>query len=70
MTRPDIGCVCIETGIHCALTANGPSRDQLLEGFRRDHTGPGHIPEEPPRDWYGKEAEFRRHLQRIREVAT
>jgi hypothetical protein len=66
MTRPAVACICVDLGIHNAIYADGPTRLALIDAFRRDHAGLGHIEEQPPRDWYGKEAEFRRHLERVR----
>lgn len=58
MTRPDVACLCVERQIHAAITVNGAHRDQLLAQFAADHTGPGHVPEVPPRDWHGKAAKI------------
>jgi hypothetical protein len=68
MTRPDVACICLDLGTHCALTVVGEHREELLELFRQEHSGPGHLPEEPPKDWHEKEAAFQRHLDRIREA--
>lgn len=64
--RPDAACLCIDRGIHSAITVSGEHRERLLAQFHRDHTGPGHIPEIPPRDWHGKQAALNRHLEATR----
>jgi hypothetical protein len=68
VTRLDVACICVDDGIHAALIVTGEHRDLLITRFRDDHSGPGHLPEEPPRDWYGKEAEFQRYLKRVRRA--
>jgi hypothetical protein len=70
MTRPHVACVCVDQGIWAALTVYGPTADQLVAAFREDHSGPGHIPEVPPRDWYGRHAAFLRHLAELQRGAT
>lgn len=65
MTRPDIACLCVERGVHAAITVGGPTRGRMIAAFRADHTGPGHVAELPPRSWYGKEAQIAVLLQRM-----
>lgn len=67
MTRPDAACLCIDLGIHAAITVQGEHRERLLAAFLRAHSGPGHIPEDPPRDWFGRQTELNRHLERLRQ---
>jgi hypothetical protein len=66
MTRPDASCLCIHRGIWAATTADGPSRTRMLDAFLEAHSGPGHQLEQPPRDWYKREAELVRHLARLK----
>jgi len=66
---PDVACLCVDLGIWSALTIAGPSRERMIEGFRADHQGDGHVPDESGRDWYGEEAALRKHLRKLRVAA-
>jgi hypothetical protein len=70
VSRPDIACLCVGQQIHAALTVTGEHRDRLLERFRQAHTGPGHVPEVPPRDWYRKERQITALLGKLRAEAA
>lgn len=67
MTRPNASCLCYGRGIWAAITAYGPTADQLVAAFIKDHNGPGHLLERPPRDWWGRHAAVCRRLE---ELAT
>lgn len=68
--RPDVACICIDLktqeGTHVGISVTGEGRELFLEQFRQEHSGPGHLPEVPARSWYGREAAFQRHLNRLR----
>lgn len=64
--RPDIACICVDDGIHAGISVTGEHRELLFDQFRQRHNGPGHLPEVPARSWYGREAAFQRHLNRVR----
>ena len=66
MSRPDVACVCLDLGIHAAITVDGHDKGELVGAFLADHSGPGHVPEVPPRSWYGKAREFAEHLAQLR----
>jgi phage-related protein len=66
MTRPDASCLCVDLGIWAATTTDGPSRTRMLDAFLEAHSGPGHQLEQPPRDWYKREAELGRLLARLK----
>ena len=70
MSRPDVACLCVDLGIWSAITVTGEAADTLIGQFLTDHAGPGHIPELPPRDWYGNQAAFTRHLEQTRAART
>lgn len=70
MSAPDVACLCVDRGIWSALTISGDAAGNLIGQFLTDHSGPGHIPETPPRDWYGKEAALKRHLERTRKALS
>lgn len=66
MTRPDVACLCVDLGIHVAITVYGEGRDRAIEAFIADHSGPGHLPISPTKDWHGRAGEFRKYLERVR----
>jgi hypothetical protein len=66
VTRPAASCICVAYGMHAAVFADGPDRQQRIAEFKRSHAGPGHMAENPPRDWYGQEAALARRLRMLR----
>jgi hypothetical protein len=72
MTLPTVACYCgTPPTSYAAIFVDGaPDRDQQVAWFKAAHSGPGHLPEQPPRDWHGKEAALARRLRQLgREVA-
>ena len=71
MTRPDVACLCIDvygpdTAVHVAETVYGEHADLVIEQFIERHSGPGHFPVNPAKDWHGKAGEFRQYVERVR----
>jgi hypothetical protein len=66
MTRPAVACYCgTPPNRHAAIYAWGLARQHRITEFKAAHSGPGHLPEDPPRDWYGKEAALARRLRQL-----
>jgi hypothetical protein len=63
---PDASCLCVDLGIWAATNVDGPSRTRMLDRFLEAHSSEGHVLENPPRSWYGEEAELGRLLARLK----
>jgi hypothetical protein len=52
--------------MYAAIFVDGaPDQEQQIACFKAAHSGPGHLPEDPPRDWYKKEAALARRLRQL-----